>query len=204
MNAIPVIVADLSPLSRLGLISLLNQTRYPLHIREITVPEKLYGMLNKDLSGLLLISSSFLIKCTGSLIDDMKSHLKSTTCMLIHDREEGIHYPVDFVDSIDFSDHDKMIVRKLEKQLARFQPESEIPQLTEEISQREKEVLQLVAIGLTNKEIAEKLFISSHTVITHRKNISAKLGIKTIAGLTMYALINKLIIPEELNRIIHD
>jgi DNA-binding CsgD family transcriptional regulator len=59
-------------------------------------------------------------------------------------------------------------------------------------------VLRLVALGYTNKEIAGKLFISSHTVITHRKNITAKLGIKTIAGLTIYALLNKLITSEEI------
>jgi DNA-binding CsgD family transcriptional regulator len=70
--------------------------------------------------------------------------------------------------------------------------------LSEDISDREKEVLQLVALGLTNKEIAERLFISSHTVITHRKNITSKLGIKTIAGLTVYAVIHKLISPEAL------
>ena len=71
--------------------------------------------------------------------------------------------------------------------------------INEELSHREKEVLKLVALGLTNKVIAEKLYISTHTVITHRKNITAKLGIKTIAGLTVYAVINKLITPEEIN-----
>jgi DNA-binding CsgD family transcriptional regulator len=70
----------------------------------------------------------------------------------------------------------------------------------EEISQREKDVLRLVALGMTNKEIGEKLFISSHTVITHRKNITSKLGIKTIAGLTVYALINRLIMADELKQ----
>ena len=50
-----------------------------------------------------------------------------------------------------------------------------------------------VARGLTNKEIAEDLFISTHTVITHRKNIVRKLGIKTVSGLTVYAILNKII-----------
>jgi DNA-binding NarL/FixJ family response regulator len=61
------------------------------------------------------------------------------------------------------------------------------------LSQRETEVLVLVAKGLMNKEIADKLNISIHTVITHRKNITRKTGIKTVAGLTMYALVNNLI-----------
>ncbi|SMO76842.1 DNA-binding response regulator, NarL/FixJ family, contains REC and HTH domains [Saccharicrinis carchari] len=64
------------------------------------------------------------------------------------------------------------------------------------LSDREIEVLTAVAMGYSNKEIAEKLFISSNTVITHRKNITEKLGIKTIAGLTVYAIINNLIDPE--------
>jgi len=61
------------------------------------------------------------------------------------------------------------------------------------ISEREKAVLECVAKGLTNKEIADKLFISAHTVITHRKNIVRKLGIKTVSGLTVYAILNKII-----------
>jgi DNA-binding CsgD family transcriptional regulator len=66
------------------------------------------------------------------------------------------------------------------------------------ISDREKEIVRLVAMGKTNKEISEALFISPHTVITHRKNITAKLGIKTIAGLTVYAILNRLIDKEEM------
>jgi len=63
----------------------------------------------------------------------------------------------------------------------------------DELSMREKDVLQLVALGNTNKEIGVKLFISIHTVISHRKNITEKLGIKSISGLTVYAILNKLI-----------
>ena len=64
-----------------------------------------------------------------------------------------------------------------------------------ELSQREKEVLIYVAQGMLNKEIAYKLNISIYTVITHRKNITRKTGIKTVAGLTVYALLNNLIDP---------
>lgn len=62
-----------------------------------------------------------------------------------------------------------------------------------EISDREKEIIKLVATGYTNKQIADELFLSVHTVITHRKNISAKLGIKTISGLTIYAVLNGIV-----------
>lgn len=63
----------------------------------------------------------------------------------------------------------------------------------ETVSSREKEIIALVAKGLTNKEIAEKLFISVHTVITHRRNIARKLEIHSATGLTIYAIVNKLV-----------
>lgn len=62
-----------------------------------------------------------------------------------------------------------------------------------ELSAREKEILVCVAKGMLNKEIADKLCLSIYTVITHRKNITRKIGIKTVAGLTVYALLNGLI-----------
>ena len=58
------------------------------------------------------------------------------------------------------------------------------------LSAREIEVLVLITKGLINKEIADKLNISLTTVITHRKNITEKLGIKSVSGLTIYAVMN--------------
>ena len=63
----------------------------------------------------------------------------------------------------------------------------------EALSAREKEILVCVAKGLLNKEIADLCNLSIHTVITHRKNITRKTGIKTAPGLTVYALLNNLI-----------
>lgn len=63
----------------------------------------------------------------------------------------------------------------------------------EVLSQREKEIVVCVVKGMTNKEIAENLFLSIHTVITHRRNISKKLQIHSAAGLTIYAIVNKLV-----------
>ncbi len=65
--------------------------------------------------------------------------------------------------------------------------------LQEILTSREIDVLKLLATGHANKEIADKLNISIHTVITHRKNISQKTGIKTVSGLTIYAVTQKLI-----------
>jgi len=64
---------------------------------------------------------------------------------------------------------------------------------TEQLSDRELDVLRLLVQGKMNKEIADILNISVHTVISHRKNITQKTGIKTQAGLTIYALSNRII-----------
>ncbi len=64
---------------------------------------------------------------------------------------------------------------------------------SDELSARERDILTAVARGKTNKEIADEFNLSVHTVITHRKNISHKLGINSISGLTVYAILNKLI-----------
>ena len=58
------------------------------------------------------------------------------------------------------------------------------------LSSREVEVLSLVAQGMINKEIAEKLNISITTVISHRKNIQDKLGVKSVSALTIYAVMH--------------
>lgn len=64
---------------------------------------------------------------------------------------------------------------------------------TEELSDREKEILISVVKGMSNKEIADHHSISIHTAITHRRNITRKLKVHSISGLTIYAIINKLV-----------
>jgi len=61
------------------------------------------------------------------------------------------------------------------------------------LTKREKEILALIAQGLTDKEIADKVFLSPLTIITHRKNILGKLGLKNKVELTRFAIDNKLI-----------
>ena len=69
----------------------------------------------------------------------------------------------------------------------------------DELTNREREVLRLVALGHSNKSVAETLYISTHTVISHRKNITEKLGIKSVPGLTVYAIIQKIIDPSDIS-----
>lgn len=68
-----------------------------------------------------------------------------------------------------------------------------------DLTQREKDVIRQIALGLSNKEMADKLNISIHTVISHRKNITDKLNIKSISGLTVYAIMNNLLDISDIN-----
>lgn len=91
-------------------------------------------------------------------------------------------------------------IRRLEQDVRRRggQPVEEAVETQSEpsgeaLSEREKEIIVQVVKGLSNKEIAEALFISVNTVMTHRRNIARKLQIRSAAGLTIYAIVNGLV-----------
>ncbi len=88
---------------------------------------------------------------------------------------------------------DDILLPALKKDLEQHQSEEDTAEEEEKLSDREKDVLIEVVNGLSNKEIADKLNISTHTVISHRKNIVKKLNIHSTAGLTIYAIVNKLV-----------
>ena len=96
-----------------------------------------------------------------------------------------------FDETISLYDEPTTIIRKLRTAVEGRQESAKGE--GEELSSREKEILVCVAKGMLNKEIADQFNISIYTVITHRKNITRKTGIKTVAGLTVYALLNNLI-----------
>ena len=102
-----------------------------------------------------------------------------------------------FKDVIEINDSKQKVVTKIfnllsDNKLTQDKPESI------ELSNREIDVLVALVKGLTNKEISDKLYISVHTVITHRKNIVRKTGIKSVSGLTVYALLNNLVDESEI------
>lgn len=113
-------------------------------------------------------------------------------CHALYDEETLREY--DGVLSI--YDSAPQLVRKLHAALE--QSAATPPAESYELSEREREMLVSIARGMTNKEIADRYNISIHTVISHRKNISRKTGIKTIAGLTVYALLNNIISEADL------
>lgn len=96
-------------------------------------------------------------------------------------------------------------IRLLEKQLRHEHVSARISKIIETdnkgaISEREKEIIVCLVQGMSNKEIASQLFISVNTVITHRRNISRKLQIRSLAGLTIYAIANGLIDNKVFNK----
>lgn len=100
--------------------------------------------------------------------------------------------------SIHIYDDGHKIVRKLRQAIENRSTETETAGDNYELTDRESEILVSVAKGMTNKEIADEHHISVHTVISHRKNITRKTGIKTVSGLTVYALLNNLIDQSEI------
>ncbi|MBP3349195.1 MAG: response regulator transcription factor [Bacteroidaceae bacterium] len=138
---------------------------------------------------IIIVNPSLIdIKKKGEL-EDMSQRLPNTLfAALVYQYvdPEVLRY---FKTTIEISDSREKIAVKLRQMLE----SSEQPTESTELSDREKEILVAVAKGLTNKSIAEQYHLSIHTVITHRKNLTRKTGIKSVSGLTVYAILNNLI-----------
>lgn len=98
-------------------------------------------------------------------------------------------YFKDFGEIISIYDTAEQIRNKISRVIE--SPEIEKP--NDALSDREKEIVSCVVKGMPNKLIADKLNISVHTVVTHRRNIANKLDIHSTSGLTIYAIVNKLV-----------
>jgi DNA-binding CsgD family transcriptional regulator len=115
---------------------------------------------------------------------------KGNSVYVIADKPDSVVHTLPYEGIFFIHDNLSEIQKKLNAYFPFLPPKTVEPV---DLTNREIEVLKLVALGNSNKEIADYLSISVHTVISHRKNICSKLGIKTISGLTLYALINNLI-----------
>ncbi len=124
---------------------------------------------------------------------DIRSWLGTSNTALValthSNYEESVLRQYD--ECIGIYDNAARIIQKLKNAIDenRKNPKSDL----NELSSREKDILAAVAMGKTNKEIADEFNISIYTVISHRRNISQKLGINSIPGLTVYAIMNKLV-----------
>jgi DNA-binding CsgD family transcriptional regulator len=130
------------------------------------------------------------------LLDNkLKDYLRHAKIIIIGKKQVNADFEISFYLPVAASRH-YLVKNFNQKILADFDLDEHIE--NSDLTAREREIVRLIALGYTNQQIAEKLFISPHTVVTHRKNITRKLGIKTISGLTIYAILNNLISLEEL------
>ena len=124
---------------------------------------------------------------------DIRSYFNNESitiiALMLGNHEESVIRQYD--GSIGIYDNTQRVAQKLRSAIeeAAQTPRSDI----NELSSRERDILAAVAKGMTNKEIADEFNISVYTVISHRRNISQKLGINSIPGLTVYAIMNKLV-----------
>lgn len=207
MGQIKVLLADNNYLIREGIKSILSRHKDIEVIGEVDNSKELYAIVEKQHPTVVMIDYC----CFG--IENLRNLLESTTSSKIlgitnelsyNAVEEvmntGIHGHIfkdcdrnEIVDAVyAMVKGEKFFCGKILETIAKkdeidSRPVSYSCQAVN-ISFREAEVIKLIAEGLTNKEIAEKLCLSNHTVTTHRKNIMNKLGINNTAALVLYAI----------------
>ena len=146
-----------------------------------------------DVDVVVVGSQSFI---DGGALRSLHDKMQKVALVLISTvvREDELLRQFDGV--INIYDSATQVIKKLDSAVEQSQtnPYSD----SHDLSDREQDVLILVAKGKANKEIADELNISIHTVMSHRKNITHKTGIKSVAGLTVYALLNNLLDQNDL------
>ncbi len=184
-----ITVAEPSVIIRSGIIAVLEHSeKFRAEVYEVGDMEQLKAALNWQQPDVLMINPASL----GSFsLPQLKREagnpeMKCVAVQLAF-LDQGTLKSYD--ETISIYDDAETIANKLFK----LTKEPDCDRRHESLSGREKEVIACVVQGMTNKQIADKLFISTHTVITHRRNIASKLGIHSPAGLTIYAIVNKLV-----------
>lgn len=197
MNKLGFILVIDSYLVRKGMVSLLNQIRGVEILKEFNNPHSLGAYLAKQPVDFLIICQS-LFDASMDLFIKQPGLLEKT--ILLHEGFPGSSVTLASGSQVHASIHLKeekeKIVEKIKGLLEQSGLDKKDPQAVR-LSPRETTIVKLVSMGLTNRQIADSLFLSTHTVMTHRKNISSKLGIKSVSGLTVYAIVNNIITIEE-------
>jgi two-component system, NarL family, response regulator NreC len=195
MKQLRILLIEESFIVREGIKTLLSLLGRPYSMEECEHPSMDLSRLLSRIEPNIVIVNPNLLK--GYAVSPRKINNKAVFFVGLCDDsvDEQLSGRFDFVLSI--KDDKVSLLQQFEKILEKANFGSN-HQESNTLSERETSVCKCVALGLTNNEIGEKLFISTHTVMTHRKNITRKLGIKTVSGLTVYAILNKLIKVEEL------
>ena len=197
-DVIWIAVAETSVIIRSGLLTVLKhmpETNSNYQLIEISSSAALNNCLKTHIPDILIVNPSF----EGWFnIDIFKSDTvtASVKCMALVCSMTDRSLLKKYDDEINIFNNEAIVYTKISNMLHVRKEEDEID--VDSLSHREKEIITYVVKGLTNKEIAEKLFISIHTVITHRRNIARKLQIHSSAGLTIYAIVNNLVKLEDI------
>ena len=187
-----ILIAENSHIIALGLATLIKSFREVETVKMVNNEEECCNVAKDFDPDLILINTSFLRPVDMQELLDNKRPETS----VIHVFNTPL--PIDAPNQqISILDNKATLQEKIEGALKNIHQVNMME--TEELSPREKAILKEVALGLTNKEIAEKTYISTHTVISHRKNITRKLGIKTVSGLTVYAILNNIIHMDDIS-----
>ena len=191
-TSLKIVVAETSVIVRSGLTAVLKRIpNLNIHPIEVSSPETLQNYIHLHTADIVIVNPTF-----GGWFDlqtfkteNGKSGIKyiALVCSVIENNALK-----EYDESIAICDDIDIITSKI-NHLLHTEEEEEKDNEQETLSQREKEIITCVVKGMTNKAIADKLFLSIHTVITHRRNIARKLQIHSPAGLTIYAIVNKLV-----------
>lgn len=199
MSKVTFIVVEPSYIIRKGLVSLINELPNTMVARELETAQKIVETVAHHGADAVVINTELLRNISATDRKALSARKKRIAMVTISctgtEPNDKIYDHV--TSEIMLSESKSSVLKKIKDIINQTDPSDSTTE-NQELSEREIEILKDVALGLSNKEIAEKNFISPHTVITHRKNITRKLGIKTVSGLTIYAILNKIIGMEAL------
>jgi len=192
MTRFSFIIASEAYLLRKGIAHLLGRLPGTRVAHELDSPEAIERYL-QHAGGHFLIISEALFQESETLLMDHPSLLERSLVLVKHEAGELLRKF-----SLPCVAENAPKEELLEKLQALLEQHSDgKDQAENQLTPREQTIVKLVSLGMTNKQIADELFLSTHTVITHRKNIASKLGIKSASGLTIYAIVNNLVTIEE-------
>ncbi len=196
MSKITFIVAEPVFLVRKGLVNLINELPKAMVVREVTGLSSLVELVASSGANVVVVSASLVKQTDHLFIKKLKARAKRLQLVCVAQSIDEVPEEIksQFTQFVLHTDEQSETVEKFRQIIGYAKSDEEASSYSNQgLSEREAQILKDVALGLSNKEIADRNFISPHTVITHRKNITKKLGIKTVSGLTIYAIINKLI-----------
>ncbi|MBU8891451.1 MAG: response regulator transcription factor [Bacteroidales bacterium] len=190
MTKVTFAICEKSFLIRKGLVSVIDKIPDTQLVQQIENEEEFLAFTNNSEIDYVIINKTFLKNI--ALKEAIKQLSENSGIIVLTDNSSDKFTEIIHRGIIYLNDSQSIILKNI-KEITGSNTVNGKSGIPEEISKREADILKNIALGYSNKEIAEKLFISTHTVVTHRKNITRKLGIKTVPGLTIYAIINKLI-----------